>query len=184
MADEFDLFLTADDRGAVGNTIDAVFGAADSVGDWLFGEDDDDTVFGIGADDGSMAQYEGFGGLAGAAANPAAQQAAMSIVSAIMGSDVVAALARNMLDRLPGVIFDAREPAFQGSPLTGAMLAILFRKCTKNEQEAIVERLAGGMSPMSDNTKTRSVFRVLYVYDALRSLNEQDAAEAIFNGLK
>lgn len=192
MADEFDTFLNAgggeQDSGISGAVFDAGLGALDAAADWLFGEDEDNTVFGIGDSGGGgmMAPSAGFGfgDIATASASPQAQQAAMSIVAAIMSSDVIGSLARNMLDRLPGVIFDAREPAYNGSPLTQAMLSILFRKLSKNEQEAVVERLAGGETPISDSNSVRKVFRVLYVYDALRALNEADAARAIFYGQK
>lgn len=194
MADAFDEFLEAgggedaDDGGMLGDITAAGLGAADAVADLLFGEDADDTVFGIGEDaDPGGAIIPGGGGygteLAGLA-DPASSSAAMQLVSAIMSSGVVGALARQMLDRLPGVIFDSREPTWNGDPLTEAMLAILFRKLTKSEQEAVVERLAGGMAPISDTKAVRKNYRMLFVYDSLRSLNEQDAAEAIFHGLK
>lgn len=178
--------------GVVGTIGGALGGAGDFAGDVLFGEDGNDIVD-LGMDvDGGWGMPEvlpagtvgGLGALdlANAMASPEAQNAAMSVVRAVMGSGVVGALVRTMLDQLPGVIFDAREPSYQGSPLTVGMLSMLFRKLSKSEQEAIVERLAGGMSPLSDTNATRKNFRFLYVYDALRALNEQDAAEAIFYG--
>ncbi len=182
MADEFDAFLNAD-SGDDGGVLGAVLGAADAAADWIFGEDDDDTVFGLGGTDGGLPVPAGdYGAQLAGLNNPAAQQAAMQLVSAIMGSGVIGTIARGMLDRLPGVIFDAREPQWTAGPLTEAMLSILFRQLSKNEQEAVIERLAGGMSPLSNSDGVRKVYRVLYVYDALRSLNEEEAARAIFYG--
>lgn len=187
---EFEEFIgaAAQEPGLLESAGDAIIGGLDAAGDWIFGEDGNDDVFGFGGTEADQLPDTvggmGLVDLGAAMGSPQAQNAALALVRSVMGSGVVATIARTMLDQLPGVIFDAREPSYQGSPLTNAMLSILFRKLSKNEQEAVVERLAGGMSPLSDKAATRKAFRLLYVYDALRSLNEKDAAEAIFYGQK